>query len=187
MSTAYPFDRALSRFPTAAVRTYIVLVAALIFTAWAAVADIAERRSALPRPPKPWRSSRTSTIVAGVAEGRSRRPGSDWLPLAGGGYRHGRRRCAPPAGCRSGDTCRRQRAVFTSRRERSQSTDGYVSLLPAARSSSRRFSSALRPRIGNAFLFIEQLVGQTTQAALAADAAKMRVLLMVSGQWQGAK
>jgi hypothetical protein len=37
------------------------------------------------------------------------------------------------------------------------------------------------------FLFVEQLVAQTTQAALAADTAKMRVLLMVSGQWQGAK
>ena len=37
------------------------------------------------------------------------------------------------------------------------------------------------------FLFVDQLVVQAPQAGTGEDGGRMRVLLGVSGQWQGAK
>ena len=69
-----------------------------------------------------------------------------------------------------------------------QSTDGFVSLIASCEIEQSALQQLLYDlESGMPFLFVEQLVGQTTQAALAADAASMRVLLVVSGQWQGEK
>ena len=190
MSTTQPFDRYLTRYPTAAVLTYIVVVAALVFTAWAAIADIAERRSAV---------AAAADVLAQIEGRRPSSPaapsgapagaGPHRLPVPGGEIpsRLQARRSSsgwPRAVTRVGGN------VLSSQVDVKgpQSTDGYVSLIASCEMEQSALQQLLYDlESGMPFLFVEQLVAQATQAALAADAARMRVLLVVSGQWQGAK
>jgi general secretion pathway protein M len=189
MSTTQPFERYLTRYPTAAVLAYIVAVGALVFTAWAAIADIAERRSAV------------AAAADVLAQLEGRRPSSPAVPSGapagpvptGSPFLEGDTVTVAGAALLqrvAGAVTRVGGNVLSSQVDVKgpQSTDGYVGLIASCEMEQSALQQLLYDlESGMPFLFVEQLVAQTTQAALAADAARMRVLLVVSGQWQGAK
>lgn len=188
MIANHPIDRYVTRFPRAAVFVYFALVVALTVTAWAAVADIVERRNAV---------SAASELLAQL-EGRRSSPATQsgaqlgTVP-AGSPFLEGEtvtvagaallQRVAAAVTRAGGNVLSSQVDV-----KGPQSTDGYVSLVVSCDIEQAALQQVLYElESGMPFLFVEQLVGQTTQAALAADAGRMRVLLAVSGQWQGSK
>jgi general secretion pathway protein M len=189
MSAAHPFDRYLARYPNAAVIAYVAVVAAFIFTTWVAVADIVERREAV----------RAGNELLAQLEGR--RPS---LPESPGGALVGPAPTGSPF--LEGDTVTVAGAALLQRVAGAvtrvggnvlssqvdvkgpQSTDGYVSLIVSCEIEQSALQQVLYDlEAGMPFLFIEQVVAQGAQAALTADAGRMRLLLVVAGQWQGAK
>ena len=67
-----------------------------------------------------------------------------------------------------------------------QANDNYVGLVVSCEVEQAAVQALLYDiESGMPFLFIEQLTLQTPQGGMAADSGRMRVLLSVSGQWQG--
>jgi general secretion pathway protein M len=178
----------LARFSTVAVTIYLVLIIALVVTAWAALAAIADRRNAvgataeaLAQLEQRLPSLRSPVDVpAGAVPTGSPFLEGDTVTVAGAALLQ---RVAGAVTRAGGNVLSSQVDVKSQ-----QSTDGYVNLIASCEIEQSALQQLLYElEAGMPFLFVEQLVAQTTQAALAADTAKMRVLLMVSGQWQGAK
>jgi general secretion pathway protein M len=69
-----------------------------------------------------------------------------------------------------------------------QSTAGFVSLIASCEVDQPALQQLLYDiEAGMPFLFVDQLEVQAPQAGTAQDGGRMRVLLTVSGQWQGSK
>ena len=69
-----------------------------------------------------------------------------------------------------------------------QAKDGYVSVLASCEVEQAAMQRLLYDlEAGMPYLFIEQFVAQAPQTTQAQPASRMRVLLAVSGQWQGAR
>ncbi len=189
MSAARPLDSYLARFPGAAVAAYVAVVAALIATTWLAVADIKDRRNAVSagqdllaqlegrRAASP--QARSDALAGPVPTGSPFLEG-DTVTVAGAALLQ---RVAGAVTRVGGNVLSSQVDV-----KGPQSTDGYVSLVASCEIDQSALQQLLYDlEAGMPFLFVEQLVGQTTQGASLQDAARMRVLLVVSGQWQGTK
>jgi general secretion pathway protein M len=72
--------------------------------------------------------------------------------------------------------------------EGSKAKQGYVSLVASCEVEQPALQQLLYDlEAGMPFLFVDQLVVQAPQTGTAEDGGRMRVLLGVSGQWQGAK
>ena len=70
----------------------------------------------------------------------------------------------------------------------SKAKQGYVSLVASCEVEQPALQQLLYDlEAGMPFLFVDQLVIQAPQAGTSEDGGRMRVLLGVSGQWQGAK
>ncbi len=190
MMADHPVDRYLARFPKAGVFAYLALVMALVVTTWVAVADIVERRNAV----------NTANDLLAQLEGRrssSVAPSGALVgpvPVpAGSPFLEGETVTVAGAALLqrvAGAVTRAGGNVLSSQVDVKgpQSTDGYVSLIASCEIEQSALQQVLYDlESGMPFLFIEQLVGQTAQAGLTADAGRMRILLVVSGQWQGSK
>ena len=69
-----------------------------------------------------------------------------------------------------------------------QSKDGYVSVLASCEIDQAALQRLLYDiEAGMPYLFIEQLVAQAPLASAKQEGGRMRVLLGVSGRWQGEK
>jgi general secretion pathway protein M len=69
-----------------------------------------------------------------------------------------------------------------------QAKEGFLSLIAISEIDQPALQQLLYEiEAGMPFLFIDQLVVQAPQTAAAGQGGRMRVLMSVSGQWQGAK
>ena len=69
-----------------------------------------------------------------------------------------------------------------------QAKDGFVSVLASCELDHAALQRLLYDlEAGMPFLFIEQMVAQSPQTAAPQEGGRMRLLLAVSGRWQGDK
>jgi general secretion pathway protein M len=172
---------------TLAVLSYVAVIAVLLLTALSGVNEILDRRRIV---------AAASDLLAQL-EGR--RPGAAALPAgasasvpAGSPFLEGQtltvagaallQRVADAVTKAGGNVLSSQVDV-----QGVQAKDGYVSVLL----SSEMEQSAMQPLLydleaGMPFLFVEQVVAQAAQAGTQQPAGgRMRVLLSVTGRWQG--
>jgi general secretion pathway protein M len=177
--------RLLIRNPAIDVLIYIIVVAGLAFATWTALAGLREGYAAL--------ESAQSLLdqiegrkrpAAGIAAG-SVMPGSPFLEgqtvtVAGAALQQ-----------RVGAAVRAVGGNVLSSQIDLQGTDskkGFVSLTASCEVDQPALQQLLYDlEAGMPFLFVDQLTVQAPQAQGATETARMRVLIGVSGQWQGAK
>ena len=176
----------IMRKPVVAVLCYVGVILALTFTTWVALADIFDRQAAL---------ARTRTVLDQM-EGRGSSPGSrsevaGSVPT-GSPFVEGQTLTVAGAAIlqRVGGTVQRFGGNVLSSQvglEGSQSKNGMVSVTLSAELGEPELQQVLYDlEAGMPFLFVEQLVVQSARGGTD-DSGRLRLLLGVSGQWQGAK
>jgi general secretion pathway protein M len=188
MSTAHAITRSLTRSPLIAVVLYAVAIGGLIAVAGIAVSNILDHQRAL---------AQTSDLLDQL-QGRKAR-GSGTSPLAaehpGTPFLEGPtltvagatllQRVAAAVGNVGGTIQSSQVDVSGT-----QAKDGFVGLLVSCEMEQPALQKLLYDlEVGMPFLFVDQLDVQVPQTTAASEgvAGKIRVVLGVSGQWQGAK
>jgi general secretion pathway protein M len=173
----------LARFPRAAVVLYAALVVLFVFTVVETALDLADRRDAVI----------AANDILGQIEGRVARsgPASPSEVAVGSPYLEGASVTIAGAALLqrlAGAIARVGGNVLSSQvdLQGNQSKAGFVT----ATASSEIEAVSLQPLLydleaGMPFLFVDQLVVQAPVAS--APGSKLRVLLSISGQWQGAK
>src|SRR6266446_2207565 len=188
MTTDHPLDRHLKRFPMAAAVLYVALVVTLVFVAWLGVATIVERRAAVGaasellarlegrRPP----STVADSAPAGPAPTGSPFLEGETVTVAGAALLQ---RVASAVTRVGGNVLSSQVDV-----QGVQAKDGFVSVLASCELDYVALQRLLYDlEAGMPFLFIEQMVAQSPQTASPQEGGRMRLLLAVSGRWQGDK
>jgi general secretion pathway protein M len=181
-------DRYLGDRPPVAAAAYVVVVAALLFTAWASVADIFARRQALA----------ASEDLLAQLEGRRASPfgapGSPAGPVpTGSPFLEGQTVTVAGAALlqRVAEAVTRVGGNVLSSQvdlQGTKSKDGFVSLIASCEVEQAALQRLLYDlESGMPYLFIEQLVAQAPQAAAASNTMRMRVVLSVAGQWRDAR
>ena len=172
----------LNRNPLVAMASYIAVVALLLVVSWGALADIHDRYGALA----------AATDILDQIEGRkgpaghgalgSLPSGSPFLEgrsvtIAGAGLQQ---RVTGAVGKAGGNVLSTQIDLNSS-----QAKSGFISLIVSCEVKQTALQQLLYDlEAGMPFLFVEQLEVQAPQATGQED-APMRVLITVSGQWQG--
>lgn len=168
---------------------YVAAVALLIAVAWSGVADIFERRASVEAASDllaqlEGRRPVTSAAIAGVPtsvvptgspflEGQT-------LTVAGAALLQ---RVADAVTKVGGSVLSSQVDV-----QGVQAKDGYVSVLASCEVEQSALQRLLYDlEAGMPFLFVEQFVAQAPQTSQTPAGTRMRLLLAVSGQWQGGK
>jgi general secretion pathway protein M len=181
-------DRYLTNHPPVAAAVYLLVIVALLFTAWASVADIFARRQALA----------ASEDLLAQLEGRRTAafggPGSPAGPVpTGSPFLEGQTVTVAGAALlqRVAEAVTRVGGnVLSSQVELqgTQSKNGFISLIASCEVEQAALQRLLYDlESGMPFLFVEQLVAQAPQAAAASNTMRMRVVLSVAGQWRDAK
>jgi general secretion pathway protein M len=178
----------LGRFPVGAAILYVAVVVLFAILAWTSVVDILERRSAV---------AATADILAQL-EGRKpvtpRALGdSQAAPVAGSPLLEG-------ATVTVGGANLLQRVAAAVTRlggnilytqvdlQGTQSKDGFVSVTVSCEVEQPALQKLLYDlEAGMPFLFVEQLVAQGPAVPGTMPEGKLRVVISVAGQWQGAK
>jgi len=183
MSTASA-KRHSSLSPMLATLGYAAVVVVLLFAAWTGVAEILERRQTL---------AASSDLLAQL-EGRKASPlgqgASGSLVPAGSPFLEGQTLTVAGAALlqRVADAVNKVGGSVLSSQvdvQGVQAKDGYVSVLASCEVDYTALQRLLYDlEAGMPFLFIEQLAAQSSTAA-AAESGRMRLLLAVSGRWQG--
>jgi general secretion pathway protein M len=186
MSSVVTLDRWFARHPSTAVLGYIGLLCALLAATWLAVTDILDRREAV----------RAASDLAAQLEGRPRAQRKDESQAAsptptGSPFLEGETITVAGAALlqriasavtRAGGNIQSSQVEL----QGPQANDNYVGLVVSCEVEQAAVQALLYDiESGMPFLFIEQLTLQTPQGGMAADSGRMRVLLSVSGQWQG--
>jgi general secretion pathway protein M len=188
MSTDHPLDRLLARYPALAVLGYAAIVAVLGLVTFGALADLYDRSVALA----------AATDMLDQIEGRKASPGgaatSAGTP-AGSPFLEGQtvtvagaalqQRVTGAVGKLGGNVLSSQVDL-----QGTLSKEGFVSLVASCELDQPVLQQLLYDlEAGMPFLFVDQLVVQAPEAGTGQEGAagRMRVLLGVSGQWQGAK
>jgi general secretion pathway protein M len=187
MKANHPVDRYLARYPGAATLTYGLVLVVLLLVAWSALADVYGR----------YLDYAAAGDLLDQIEGRK--------PMPGGG---GARADSAPTGSPflegptvtvAGASLQQRVAgavtkvggnVLSSQvdLEGSKAKQGYVSLVASCEVDQPALQQLLYDlEAGMPFLFVDQLVVQAPQTGTGEEATRMRVLLGVSGQWQGAR
>jgi general secretion pathway protein M len=186
MTKDHPIDRALARYPGLATLAYGMLVAALLLVAWSAFADIYERYVAVA----------AAGDLLDQIEGRKPMPGG--IDAQAGSTPTGSPFLEGPTVTVAGAALQQRVTgavtkvggnVLSSQvdLEGTQAKQGYVSLVASCEVDQPALQQLLYDiEAGMPFLFVDQLVVQAPQAGTAEEGGRMRVLLGVSGQWQGA-
>ena len=173
--------------PLLALLGYAVAVVVLLAMAWSGVADILDRRQSVRaasdllaqlegRKPSPLAAGASATQVptgSPFLEGQT-------LTVAGAALLQ---RVADAVTKVGGNVLSSQVDV-----QGVQAKDGFVSVLASCELDQAALQRLLYDlEAGMPFLFIEQLVAQSPQTASPQESARMRLLLAVSGRWQGDK
>lgn len=181
-------DRYLTSHPGMATGFYALVIVALLFTAWASVADILARRQALA----------ASEDLLAQLEGRRASPfggpGSPTGPVpTGSPFLEGQTVTVAGAALlqRVAEAVTRVGGNVLSSQvdlQGTKSKDGFISLIASCEVEQAAMQRLLYDlESGMPFLFIEQLVAQAPQAAAASNTTRMRVVVSVAGQWRDAK
>jgi general secretion pathway protein M len=186
MSTGHAITRNLTRSPLIAVLLYVVVIAGLLAMAGTAVSNILDHQHAL---------AQTSDLLDQLQGRRAHAAGTSPLAPAGTPFLEGPtvtvagatllQRVAAAVGNVGGTIQSSQVDILGT-----QAKDGFVGLLVSCEMEQPALQKLLYDlEVGMPFLFVDQLdvqVPQTT-AANEGGAGKIRVVLGVSGQWQGTK
>jgi general secretion pathway protein M len=185
MTTDHSLDRYLSN-PIAATGVYVALVLALLTVFWVALANLGERRAAVD----------AAAEMLAQLEGRSPNAPKDiGLPVgpmpSGSAFLEGQTITVAGAALLqriAGAVTRLGGDVLSSQvnLEGSQPKDGTVSLIASCEIAQAALQQLLYDlEAGMPFLFIDQLVVQAPTAG--SEGGRTRILLTVSGQWNGTK
>jgi general secretion pathway protein M len=186
MSTGHAITRMLTRSPLIAVLLYLVVIAGLLAMAGTAVSSILDHQRTL---------AQTSDLLDQLQGRRARTPGASPLAPAGTPFLEGPtvtvagatllQRVAAAVG-NVGGTIQSSQVDVTG----TQAKDGFVGLVVSCEMEQPALQKLLYDlEVGMPFLFVDQLdvqVPQTT-ATNEGGVGKIRVVLGVSGQWQGNK
>jgi general secretion pathway protein M len=187
MTSPRPLIRRLARHPVVAVACYVGAVLALTVTTWAAVTDIQQRQAAIA----------AANDILGQIEGRRTATGDSeaaagTIPI-GSPFLEGQTVTVAGAAIlqRVASAVRRYGGNVLSSQvelEGTQSKGGLVSVTVSCEVDQPDLQRLLYDlEAGMPFLFVNQLAVQSGQGNAVADGGRLRVLLAVSGQWQGAK
>jgi general secretion pathway protein M len=188
MSTDHPLDRLLARYPSLAALAYVAIVAVLGLVTVASLADLYDRSAAL--------SAATDVLEqlggrkaspAGTAASTDAPTGSPFLEgqtvtVAGAALQQ---RVTSAVSKLGGNVLSTQVDL-----QGTLAKQGFVSLTASCEVDQPALQQLLYDlEVGMPFLFVDQLVIQAPEAGTSQDGTtgRMRVLLGVSGQWQGAK
>jgi len=180
-------SRLSSLRPTLAVITYAVAVVVLLAMAWSGVADILDRRHAIAAASDllaQLEGRKPSPLAAGAAAAQIP-TGSPFLEgqtltVAGAALLQ---RVADAVNKVGGNVLSSQVDV-----QGVQAKDGFVSVLASCELDHAALQRLLYDlEAGMPFLFLEQVVAQSPQTASPQEGGRMRLLLAVSGRWQGEK
>lgn len=187
MSTTLPSSRLMLVRPWLAALAYAAVIAVLLALAWSGIADIFERRQAV---------AAASDLLAQL-EGR--RPSSlarigaaDGPVPTGSPFLEGQTLTVAGAALlqRVADAVTRVGGNVLSTQvdvQGAQAKDGYVSVLASCEIEYPALQRLLYDlEAGMPYLFIEQFVAQSPQATNT-EGGRMRLLVAVSGRWQGDK
>jgi general secretion pathway protein M len=187
MKTGHAIDRYLARYPGVATVAYGVVLVVFLLIAWSALADLYGRYldyAAAGELLDQIEGRRPA--AAGVnARADSAPTGSPFLEgptvtVAGASLQQRVTSAVTKVG---GNVLSSQVDL-----EGSKAKQGYVSLVASCEVEQPALQQLLYDlEAGMPFLFVDQLVVQAPQAGAGEDGGRMRVLLGVSGQWQGAK
>jgi general secretion pathway protein M len=189
MTAENPLDRYIARYPLVAAAGYVLFVVVLLFIAWTSLADILDRRAAVA----------AATDMLDQIEGRRPASAGDAASSVGPmptGSPFVEGQTVTVAGATllqsvAGAVTRFGGNVLSSQVELqgSQSKEGFISLIAICEIDQPALQQLLyEVEVGMPFLFIDQLVVQAPQTTTASQGGgRMRVLMSVSGQWQGAK
>ena len=188
MTTDRPLDRLLARHPAVAVLAYVVIVVALGLVTVGALADLYDRSDKLS----------ATTDMLDQLEGRKASPGgaaTSGAAPAGSPFLEGQtvtvagaalqQRITGAVGKLGGNVLSTQVDL-----QGTLAKQGFVSLIASCEVDQPALQQLLYDlEVGMPFLFVDQLVIQAPETGTGPEGAtgRMRVLLGVSGQWQGAK
>jgi general secretion pathway protein M len=187
MKTGHAIDRTLARYPGVATLAYGLVVAAFLLIAWSALADLYGR----------YVDYAAASELLDQIEGR--RPAAAGVnPRAepaptGSPFLEGPTVTVAGAALQQRITSAVTKVggnVLSSQvdLEGSKAKQGYVSLVASFEVEQPALQQLLYDlEAGMPFLFVDQLAVQAPQTGAGEDGGRMRVLLGVSGQWQGAK
>lgn len=186
MSTGHAITRTLTRSPLIAVVLYVVVTGGLLAMAGMAVANILDHQRAL---------AQTSDLLDQLQGRRARGAGTSPLAPPGTPFLEGPtvtvagatllQRVAAAVGNVGGTIQSSQVDVLGT-----QAKDGFVGLLVSCEMEQPALQKLLYDlEVGMPFLFVDQLDVQVPQTTVANEGGvgKIRVVLGVSGQWQGAR
>jgi general secretion pathway protein M len=188
MSRNAAIERYLARVPYAATIGYGAMLATFAWIAWGAVANVVEQRAMVA----------TTADILRQLEGRSP-PGSqqagasDVSVSTGSAFLEGSTVTVAGAALLqrvAGAVTRVGGNILSSQVDLQgvQSKAGFVSVVVSCEVEEPKLQQLLYDlEAGMPFIFVDQLVVQAPVAASATQGGKMRVLLGVSSQWQGAK
>jgi general secretion pathway protein M len=187
MRIDHQIDQYFARYPAVAPMAYCALVLVLVWIAWYAAADLYERHQAV--------AAATDTLQQ--LESRKQIPGEtpsltnprpaespflegQTVTVAGAALLQ---RVASAVTRAGGNVSSSQVDV-----QGSQSKNGFVSLLISCEVTQPNLQKLLYDiEAGMPFLFVDQLEVQVPQTVGSAENARFRVMLGVSGHWQGMK
>jgi general secretion pathway protein M len=187
MKSDHAIDRFLARHPGIATLAYAAVVVVLLLAAWSALADVYDRYVAV---------AAASDLLDQI-EGR--KPASAGVDAraasapAGSPFLEGPTVTVAGAALQqrvTGAVTKVGGNVLSSQvdLEGTQAKQGYVSLVASCEVDQPALQQLVYDlEAGMPFLFVDQLVVQGPQAGTGEEGGRMRVLLGVSGQWQGAR
>jgi len=174
----------LARFPIMAAIGYVVVVAALLATTWSYIADYMERQQVL---------ATTGNILSHLEGRKSSIPPNGTASLSGSPVLEGPTVTVAGAALLervAGAVTRVGGNILSSQvdLQGAQSKNGFVKASIDCEVDQPSLQQLLYDlEAGMPYLFVDQLVAQASDTAANAPQPRMRVSILVSGQWQGAK
>jgi general secretion pathway protein M len=188
MSISNLFTGFLTRFPAGAALLYLGLVMVFAVTAWTTVAEILERRDAVAATAGILSQLEGRNPAALRGRGKDADPATAGSPLLEGatvtvGGANLLQRVAGSITRLGGNILYTQVDL-----QGTQSKDGFVSVTVSCEVEQPVLQQLLYDlEAGMPFLFVDQLVAQGPAVPGMTPEGKLRVLISVSGQWQGPK
>jgi general secretion pathway protein M len=188
MSMSKLFTAFLTRFPAGASILYVGVVMAFGVTAWTTAAEILQRRDAVAATAAVLSQLETRTPAVPRSRGREPDANTTGSPLLDGatvtvGGANLLQRVAGSITRVGGNILYTQVDL-----DGPQSKDGFVSVTVNCELGQPALQQLLYDlEVGMPFLFVDQLVAQGAAAAATTPQDKLRLVISVSGQWQGAK
>jgi general secretion pathway protein M len=188
MNTSNLFTNFLTRFPTGAAILYAGVVMVFAITAWTTVAEILERREAVAATAAVLSQLEGRSPAVPRGQGKDADPATTGSPLLEGatvtvGGANLLQRVAASISRLGGSILYTQVDL-----QGLQSKDGFVSVTVNCEVEQPALQKLLYDlEAGMPFLFVDQLVAQGPASPGTTPEGKLRVLISVSGQWQGSK